>query len=88
MNDERNKNQEITYQNADMIKESAPYYAGKKQGEYTLEDYYALPEEQRVELIDGVFYNMTSPLSVHQLISGKIYQTLGAYIERRKKTCT
>ena len=76
MNDERNKNQEITYQNADMVKESATYYAGKKQGEYTLEDYYALPEEQRVELIDGVFYDMASPLSIHQLLVGEIYGKL------------
>ena len=29
-------------------------YQVKKQGEYTLEDYYALPDEQRYELIDGV----------------------------------
>ena len=27
----------------------------KKDGEYTLDDYYALPDERRVELIDGVF---------------------------------
>ena len=84
MNAERNKDQEKTYQNTDMVKESAPYYAGKKQGEYTIEDYYALPDEQRVELIDGVFYDMASPLSVHQLIGGKIYQILGAYIQRKK----
>ena len=31
----------------------------KKQGEYTLEDFYAMPEERRVELIDGVIYDHT-----------------------------
>ena len=33
----------------------------KKPGEYTLEDYLALPDERRVELIDGVFYDMSAP---------------------------
>ena len=35
---------------------------------YTLDDYYALPDEQRVELIDGVFYDMAAPAFLHQLI--------------------
>ena len=87
MNDERNKSQEITYQNADMVKESAPYYAGKRQGEYTIEDYYALPNEQRVELIDGVFYDMASPLSIHQLLVGEIYGKLKEYIKKKEGKC-
>ena len=36
---------ERAFFDATMVKESVPYYAGKKQGEYTLEDYYALPED-------------------------------------------
>jgi Uma2 family endonuclease len=35
---------------------------------YTLDDYYALPDERRVELIDGVFYDMAAPDFLHQLI--------------------
>ena len=35
---------------------------------YTLDDYYALPDDQRVELIDGIFYDMAAPSSLHQLI--------------------
>lgn len=42
--------------------------ASKKDGEYTLDDYYALPNERRVELIDGVFYDMAAPTFLHQLI--------------------
>ena len=87
MNDERNINQEITCQNANIVKESAPYYAGKKQGEYTIDDYYSLPDDQRVELIDGVFYDMTTPLSVHQLIAVEICHKLRAYIESKKGNC-
>ncbi|MBQ1843008.1 MAG: Uma2 family endonuclease [Lachnospiraceae bacterium] len=38
------------------------------QGNYTIEDYLAIPDGQRVELIDGVIYDMASPLTVHQVI--------------------
>ena len=37
----------------DCVREAAAVYGAKKQGEYTLEDYFALPDDQRVELIDG-----------------------------------
>ena len=59
----------------------------KKPGEYTLEDYYALPDEQRVELIDGAFYDMASPSSIHQLISGKIFKCFDDYIEQNRGDC-
>ena len=41
-------------------------YQVKKQGEYTLDDYYALPDDQRYELIDGVLYDMAAPAVTHQ----------------------
>ena len=41
-----------------VVQETAAAYGGKKRGEYTLEDYYKIPEEHRVELIDGVIYDM------------------------------
>ena len=44
-------------------------YQVKKQGEYTLEDYYALPDDQRYELIDGVLYDMAAPAVTHQEIA-------------------
>ena len=47
--------------------------AEKKNGEYTLDDYYALPDERRVELIDGVFYDMAAPAIIHQKILGELF---------------
>lgn len=37
---EEDKNKKSVNLNIDVVKESAPNYARKKQGEYTLEDYY------------------------------------------------
>ena len=47
-----------------------------RQGTYTLDDYYALPDERRVELIDGVIYDMSCPLRVHQAILGQLHLQL------------
>ena len=39
-----------------------------RQGHYTVQDIRALPDEIRVELIDGVIYDMTAPKLRHQRI--------------------
>ena len=52
------------------------YPIRKEQGEYTLEDYYAWPEDQRIELIDGVIYNMTAPATLHQFITGDVFRQI------------
>lgn len=71
-----------------VVKEAAAgYTAGKKQGEYTLEDYYALPEDKRFELIDGVLFEMSSPRTVHQDIAFIIHMALYEYIRDQKKPC-
>ncbi len=49
-----------------IIRESAHMYDSRPFSGYTIEDYYALPDEQRVELINGVFYDMASPTVRHQ----------------------
>lgn len=71
----------------DMIRESQAAYQTVRQGEYTLDDYYALPDERRVELIDGVIYDMASPTSLHQLIGVKIWSQLEAYIQKNDGDC-
>ena len=55
------------------VREAAAAYPLKKQGEYTLEDYYALPDERRVELIDGEIFDMAAPSAEHQMILGELY---------------
>ena len=47
-------------------------YQAKKQGQYTLEDYYALPDDQGYELIDGVLYDMAAPAVTHQEVAFEI----------------
>ncbi|MBR1814902.1 MAG: Uma2 family endonuclease [Lachnospiraceae bacterium] len=45
----------------------------KTDGEFTYGDYLALPDERRVELIDGSFYDMGAPNNRHQIIVGQLY---------------
>ena len=58
-----------------------------RQGSYTLEDYLALPDEQRVELIDGVFYDMSAPTIPHQMIGGAVYARILNFLAQKKGTC-
>ena len=78
-----------------MAEPPAAYNAGsgatrtlKKPGEFTLEDYLALPEDQRVEMIDGVFYDMAAPMTWHQAIGGFIYKQLLDFTLERGGECT
>ncbi len=59
----------------------------KGPGDYTVEDYYVMPDDQRVELIDGVFYDMAAPTVEHQLLVGSVYAQLLAFIRSRKVKC-
>ena len=64
-----------------------PYLAGKQQGEYTTAEYYALPDDRRVELIDGVFYDMSAPEFVHQGVGGEVYRQIANFIRENKGEC-
>lgn len=59
----------------------------KRQGEYTVEDYFAIPDEIRVELIDGVIYDMAAPTFDHQKIAGEIYRQIANYIMDNNGKC-
>jgi len=72
-----------------MVREALIYdaFPAKKQGEYTLDDYYALPAERRVELIDGVIYDMGAPGFVHQHILGNAYMAIRKFIDSKGGSC-
>ena len=74
----------------DMLEEAPAAYgpsAVRKEEGYTLEDYLALPEERRVELIDGVFYDMAAPTTVHQAIAGFLYKYLLDFVLEHEGPC-
>ena len=74
-----------------VVREASSYQVGqntaKKEKLYTLEDYMALPDDQRVELIDGKFYEMNAPTSTHQGIAGYIHAKLLEFIYKNGGTC-
>lgn len=67
------------------VREPEPAYYAKKK--YTLEDYYALPDNVRVELIDGQFYFMASPTSKHQIVSNNLERCIDNYIRKKHGNC-
>lgn len=71
----------------EVSEEAVAYSVSKKQGKYTVKDYYDLPEDKRVELIDGVFYDMAAPTPVHQRIGGELHRQIANFIFERKGNC-
>lgn len=81
-------------QEESMVAEAAAVYqAGRKgfmpkrQGEYTLADYYALPEDTRAELIDGELFFMEAPGLEHQLWVSELSYLFGTFIREKKGKC-
>ena len=56
---------------------------------YTYEDYLAmeLPEGKRVEIIDGVIYDMAAPTQTHQAILGYLHNYISNELRKRKRRC-
>ena len=71
----------------DRISEALPEISEKRQGDYTVEDYYLIPKERRVELIDGVIYDMASPTAIHQILSTELCNIIRLYISKQKGRC-
>ncbi|MBP3487432.1 MAG: Uma2 family endonuclease [Roseburia sp.] len=80
---------ERLFTDVSMVHEGSAYRVDTRhyQGSYTVEDYRALPKEQRVELIDGFFYDMVSPTFLHQRISGEIHRQIANFIMDRGGDC-
>ena len=56
--------------------------------EKTIKDYLSLPNDIRVELIDGVFYDMAAPNYLHQQICAFIWRILQNHIDSNKGKCS
>lgn len=69
------------------VGEPETIYHYDRQGSYTIDDYMALPDEQRVELIDGCFYDMSAPTKLHQRIAGEVYRQIANYLYENDKPC-
>ncbi len=63
------------------------HFNGKVQGQYTIEDYRLLPNDIRVELIDGHFFYMEAPTPRHQLYIGELFRVISNYIRDNKGKC-
>lgn len=57
------------------------------QKEFTVEDIYALPEGERMELIDGCVYDMAPPVRIHQKLAAGLTSKIYQYIERHGGNC-
>lgn len=70
------------------IRETGTYDVDKdRQGKYTINDCRRLPDDYRIELIDGVIYQMSAPSVRHQLVVAKLVIAIGRYIEEKKGKC-
>ena len=58
-----------------------------KNGTYTTDYIYSLPEGQRAELIDGAVYNMAPPGSIHQELSWELSAEIRNYIKAKGGKC-
>ncbi len=76
----------------DVVKEGAAYKASRdkdnsEKNNKNIDDYLALPEGTRIEMIDGVFYDMASPTTKHQEITGELYVELKMHVRKNKGSC-
>ena len=53
----------------------------------TEDDYYALPDDVRAELIDGRLFYMESPGLTHQKLLGRLYKVISNYIDSKNGNC-
>ena len=77
-----------------LVREPSPAYGArntrpdeKRQGTYTVEDYMNYPEDQRIELIDGVIYDMAAPIAGHQVLAAEIHHQLSRFVRSNKGSC-
>lgn len=54
----------------------------------TLAQYEALPEDSRIEIFDGIIYDMASPSQIHQTILTELLVSLRNYIRKKGGSCS
>lgn len=54
----------------------------------TLEEYELLPEDKRIEIFEGIIYDMASPSQIHQALSMQLSTIINNYILQKKGTCS
>lgn len=69
------------------LKESEATYDVSNQGSFTIDDYRALPDEKRVELIDGCFYDLAAPTTIHQSIAFEVCRQIANFILGHNGSC-
>ncbi|MCR4752537.1 MAG: Uma2 family endonuclease [Eubacterium sp.] len=70
------------------IRETSGVYGALQERKlFTIDDYYALPDERRVELIDGVFYDMAAPSMIHQEILGDLHILFRECVKQHEMPC-
>ena len=70
-----------------MVREALNYGCLNKRNDYNIDDYLAIPDGIRVELIDGVIYDMSTPSNIHQVLIVKIVSRLNGFIEKNQGKC-
>lgn len=63
------------------------YGSAVKKATYTIDDYYALPDDIRAELINGELFDMAAPSGVHQIILGSLYAEFRNCIQHHHSDC-
>ncbi len=54
----------------------------------TLEEYEAYPENERIEVFDGIIYDMAAPSQEHQTILTELLVTIHTYIKTKGENCS
>jgi Uma2 family endonuclease len=72
---------------SDMVREALNYSYVNKRQDYNIDDYLAIPDGIRVELIDGVIYEMATPTNIHQVLIVHLVSRLFNYIQEKEGKC-
>ncbi len=70
-----------------IIKDPGSSYHAKSVKNYSIQDYFALPDNVHAELIDGRLFYMSAPTPEHQGFLFETASALRSYIRRQKGSC-